>query len=584
MKKLLKYFNFVLLAVFLLAGCENLLMSSLDVQKEAKPGAGQGFLNLNIGGVEAGRTIIPPNVYSSDVAVCELVFTSPLRDTVTINRAYSQVSNNITLSSVTWDLSITAYRDYEKTIPIARGVLEGIVVPELGYVNKSLILKPITEDGTGFFRWEIYYPEQVKTASVTITPLNAETGSPERTLYFLGGTPLAENYNYASPLELNSGFYRVVFRVNNGAHTAAREEYLHVYANRTSSFSYSFTNAHFTIYIVTNGNDYEQGSLRYAIDYAENNSTIEIAESVGTINLTSNISIHKNITIKGNGVAIISNSSSYLIYIGGGYEVNISRVWFKDAKSISSDGAIYNSGGTVTLESCIFSNNKANDGGAIYSNSGTMSIKGSTFLNNSSSYGGAIYNNGTLMLTGNLFYGNTASQYYPVICPSGTRTSLGYNAVDVPFGTGNNQSGWDAHDTDIQINALPVSPKTFKLLKDGGAIGIIGKLPVGYPAYDFYGNPITDGASAGAVQGIVSGSGHFLDLTVNNSEAGIAALTSGGTPDADGLITSSSVTVSASANAGYSFSHWLVNGSNRTVNPLHLTLGGVDYVQAVFSA
>jgi uncharacterized repeat protein (TIGR02543 family) len=230
-----------------------------------------------------------------------------------------------------------------------------------------------------------------------------------------------------------------------------------------------------------------------------------------TIALTSRLDISKSLTIQGNGVTITRDASwetgdgsSQLMYISGSsIELTISRVHFKDGRAAYS-AAIYLPSGNLTLESCVFSGNQTSStsawGGAIY-NYGTLSIKACTFYNNSSyGSGGAVFNRGTLTLTGNLFYGNTGGSY-PVVRPySGTVTSNGYNVVDVALGTGTAQSGWGADATDKQISYLSFSSENFRPYDGGEAVGVITALPAGYPTVDFYGDPITDGAAAGAVQ------------------------------------------------------------------------------------
>ena len=159
---------------------------------------------------------------------------------------------------------------------------------------------------------------------------------------------------------------------------------------------------------------------------------------------------------------------------GSDITVNISRVHFKNARTANYGGAISTGGGTVNVESCIFSGHQTTGtgiGGAIH-NSGTMNIKGCTFYNNSSAYlGGAISNNGssaTLTLTGNLFYGNTAPANGGPVVYSGTVNSNGYNVVDVALGTGTAQSGWTAQagDKAITAGALPFSTVSFRLLPE----------------------------------------------------------------------------------------------------------------------
>jgi hypothetical protein len=153
-------------------------------------------------------------------------------------------------------------------------------------------------------------------------------------------------------------------------------------------------------------------------------------------------------------------------------------------------------------------------------------------------------------------------------------TSLGYNVVNAASGTGTTQCGWTFITGDKQLSSQPVSAVSFRLLSGSDAAGVMSALPVGYPAFDFYGDPITAPAAAGAVQ---SG-GYTLNLSVNNIGRGSVSVTSA--PPADGLY--STVTITA-ASAGYALSRWQIDGvDSGNTNPLTLTLTANTAVQAVF--
>ena len=333
------------------------------------------------------------------------------------------------------------------------------------------------------------------------------------------------------------------------------------------------------------------GTFRYALTNAQEGDTIRF-NAAYTIALGSALPrITANIPIYGNGSTLtraaswtVINNDSQLLDIRNA-DVSISRLWFKDGKASAYGAAIYTTGGTLTLESCIFSGNQTigSYGGAVY-NSGNMTLKGCTFYNNQSGgSGGAVFNSsGTLTLVGNLFYGNTATSGGPVVYRSaGTVTSGGYNVVDVTLGTTSAQSGWTSATGDKTINVMPMSPVTFKLTSDSPAKSVLTTLPENYPSLDFYGASITAGASAGAVQAsLSSNSGYFLDLSVSNSALGSAS--SSPTPNADGYVTAGSVTLTATPNAGGLFSYWLVNGTQQTTTPYTFTISGNTIVKAVF--
>jgi hypothetical protein len=215
-------------------------------------------------------------------------------------------------------------------------------------------------------------------------------------------------------------------------------------------------------------------------------------------------------------------------------------------------------------------------------------VLGCTFYSNSAVSGGAIYNSGgTVTVTGNIFYGNTATSGNVVY---GTATSGGYNVSDKAAGA--DGSGYAAADDDkFSVTELPISPDDFKPVEDGGAAGLLpDSLPEGYPALDFYGEPVAAGGQAGAAQDLsAAASGFYLTYNVNNDAYGKVELTAG-TADEDGSYTSgASVTLNATAKeiAGYtvSFSHWTVNGTEAgSTNPFTFTMDADKVVQAVFSA
>ena len=586
MKKLIL---FTICCLFILFGCTNPF---------EQPKAEKGSFSLAVNGVRTGRTILPATV-QDDFATYKLEFfaedttTNPVEN---VEQTSDKLGDPVILEVGTYDLYVTAYMDEEKEKPAAYGSLTGIVIGPGAAVTDSVTLTAVIDDGEGTFGWDITFPAEVTTASMTITPLDEETGTPEQTLSFTDGTP---DVDTEDSITLNAGYYRVVFNLGNAeGHTAVHREYLHVYKNMDSLFEYDFEGIQFAI-VVTNGDNDGAGSLRQAIIdvvAADGGGMIIIDPSVGTIALTARLVISKSLTIEGNGVIITPSSPSsanfQLLYISSGTDitVNISRVWFKDGRyNSNNEGPIFNAG-NLSLESCIFSGNQAigsYSGGAIYNTAGTMSVKGCTFYGNSAGQygGGAIFNTGGLTLEGNLFYGNTATTSYPVVnnFVNGTGTSLGYNVVDVALGTGTAQSGFAAADNETDtgnVSVIPVSPVSFKVLSDSVAAGVITELSADYPAIDFYGNAITAPAASGAVQAAASGTGYTLVVSVNNSASGSVSITT--VSEADGLY-SGTVSITATPIGDNALLYWLVNGGrNDSGNPLSLSINEHTTVQAVF--
>ena len=517
MNTVYKLFIFLFIGLILFTGCDNFL----DLSDTQNLPDGEGIFCLEISGVNAGRTILPTTV-QSNFAAYTFVFSTSGRDSISVDRTNSNRSNPVTLPAATWNLTVTAYMDSGKTQAAAEGFLTGIVISNGVTIGRSLELKAIIEEGAnGTFRWNIGFPEEVTIASIIIIPLNEQTGTPRLTIYLKGGTPLVSANNASSPLSLRTGFYQVEFNLTNGEHNIGREEILHIYKNMESHFTYTFTQDHFSVYSVTNGNDSGPGSLRNAIQNAANNSTIYIEDNVNIIELTSRLDISRNLTIQGNGATITRASSwttvndeSQLVINRG--TTTISRIHFKNGRATNYGSAIRNIA-TLNLESCIFSGNQSNptftnyggtiNNGPIFSNAGAaiLNVKACTFFENRSYAICNTFPNSTLNLQGNIFIENISGVnvrqvIYNNQTNPGIITSLGFNVADVPIGTGEHQSGWVKASTDITINNPPIEPINFKIIQNSQELNIITLLPNGYPKFDFYGNTISNNSAAGAVQ------------------------------------------------------------------------------------
>ena len=527
---------FSILCIICFFGCEdfyepNSILDSSSIY---------GTFNLQISEPKSSRTIIP--VVQEEYLLYRLVFSTGGQEDIIYERMINTITNTITLPAAIWNLTVTAFIDSEKSKPIAQAIMNGIIINAGNNTSRNLELEPIIETGsTGTFVWNISFPSSVTVASVTITPDNLLTGTARQKLFFKGGTPLVSPNNYSTPLNLRTGYYHVEFSLSNGEYETGRIEYLHVYKNLQSEFTYTFTQEHFISSSVTNGNNSGAGSLRFAIENAPNNSEIFIKDTVGTILLTGRIEITKNLIIQGNGVTITRapswttiNDDSQFILIDSNISVEINRVHFRNGRANNYGSAISNYRGNLILNSCIFSGNisypvYSNSGGTIYNGrysnaDAILSIKACTFYDNRNDNtdggGGAVCNNSsraTLNIQGNLFvaanYNATYTEryYYPIIYNhQGTVNSLGFNAVGcidptynlvITIGTTNSAfSGWNSGVGDITMAGIPVSPSTFQPNSGSAVLGIITTIPDKYPMIDFYGRPINNNAAAGAVQ------------------------------------------------------------------------------------
>ena len=251
---------------------------------------------------------------------------------------------------------------------------------------------------------------------------------------------------------------------------------------------------------VTTTADSGAGSLRQALSDVTSGGTITVNPSLGTITLVSSLTISKNCTIEGNGVTISGNSAYRILSVNSG-TVTINRVHFTKGRSTSNPGgAIYNNG-SLTLNSCIFSDNSASNGGAIENNynATNLTVRSCTFYNNNAStYGGAIDNCIlSVSIIGCLLWGNTAGSTGAGIYSDYNVNSGGYNVH--PNGDSYN---FTYITSDKEISAIPFNTSDFTPVASSGAEGVITTRPANYPTIDFFGNAIpATNATAGAVQG-----------------------------------------------------------------------------------
>jgi hypothetical protein len=310
------------------------------------------------------------------------------------------------------------------------------------------------------------------------------------------GTDLSPGLS-GTKTDIPVGYYMLRAVVQNSDKAAAgRTEVVHIYPNLKAQVKYTFIDDDFRAYRVTSTADSGPGSLRQALTdalaMAEAPQTVQVVLEPGSVIALENHlpDITKSLVIEGNGITLTraaswsSNSDHLLRITAPTMEVQIRRVYFKDG--LAENGGAISNNGILTLESCIFSNNRvtiAFGGGAIYTY-GTLTIRGCTFYGNTAgNTGGAVCfaGSGTSTLEGNLFYGNTAASY-PVVYNSGETVNASYNVVDAAFGTGSAQAGWAAGTGDTTITAFLVSGKTFRPLYGSEAIGRLpATLPADYP-------------------------------------------------------------------------------------------------------
>jgi len=138
------------------------------------------------------------------------------------------------------------------------------------------------------------------------------------------------------------------------------------------------------------------GGLKKAIDTAKNGDTIILTNGVYKGKNNRDIAIKKDIKIIGKGSnVVLDGEGKYKFLKIDRNKVSLTKIKFRNGFSNKFGGAIESNAETLTVSSCIFTNNKAKYyGGAIYSPKGRiLTVSSCTFTNNQveKEGGGAIY-------------------------------------------------------------------------------------------------------------------------------------------------------------------------------------------------
>ncbi len=173
--------------------------------------------------------------------------------------------------------------------------------------------------------------------------------------------------------------------------------------------------AHAAACMVTNANDSGAGSLREKV--SDSSCTTITFDNDATINLASQLTLSRDMTIDGAGHAVTLSGQSITRVFQVSSTVTINHLTithgYIDGSSRWYGGAIDNQGNLTVLNSTFTDNSAPHSsyGGAIVNeSSAVMTITNSTFTrNNAGYYGGAIYNIGDLTLTNSTLVGNSAS-------------------------------------------------------------------------------------------------------------------------------------------------------------------------------
>jgi hypothetical protein len=588
------------LGLLLFAACMNPITPSPERHNTAvEITEGKGLVRI---GTEAGpaRTAVPNAIFDH----FEYLFSKD-GETATAMMPQDDGGDKLfELDPGSWSVTVRAFMGAGEDTLAAQGTGTFAIDPG-EETSVTVKLSPAASEGTGTLNYTLTYPTAATVKSFTLTLLADEAAI---SLVDSGGIPGTYTGTLSS---IASGYYLARASLEKEGVTAGKMEVAHIYRNMTTELALEFVDDNFEALVVVSSADSGPGTLRDALTEAaaavEEGATIliDLPAHDRVITLTSGPlpEISKGLTIEGNGATLTQNGiSDSLLSISfpaaTASEVRIRRLHVKGGRKINSGAAVYinNPGGAaITLESCIFSDNRvgsaSSNGGALYitGTNSSVVISGCAFYGNSAvNQGGAIYRSGasSLTLTGNVFWGNTAYQSSVVRVSSGSVTSGGFNVSDKESGTNaTTGSGWTFTNGDKQAASLPVSSVSFKPFKDGEALGVITTRPADYPAADFYGAaiPETD-AAAGAAQTPATGSGYILDYAPQGP--GTVTVT-GGAVDADGLA-GGNVTLTAAGYEGKSLTGWFVDGMlypEQTIpNQLSLNISGHTTVRAVFGA
>lgn len=163
-------------------------------------------------------------------------------------------------------------------------------------------------------------------------------------------------------------------------------------------------------------------SLRDALNLANSHGAgdvVTVTGLQGTITLGSPLpDVTSDLNIDGPGANLftVSGGNAYPVFniTNSNVVANLSGLTIANGSSSSDGGGISNSGSTLTLSNCAFSNNSATGGAsggglANLNSAGTATVTNCTFSGNSALSGAATYNLGTLVVENSTFNQNTAS-------------------------------------------------------------------------------------------------------------------------------------------------------------------------------
>ena len=239
--------------------------------------------------------------------------------------------------------------------------------------------------------------------------------------------------------------------------------------------------------VVTTNLDGGVGSLRYAINYTTNGSTIIFASNLSgaTVTLTSGtLSLNKNLTIDAsglaNGLAINGNQNGSVLNVASGNTVVLNSLVITNG-----NGGGINNYGPLTVNKSTLVGNSGQFGGGIYNNL-MLTVNQSTITGNSAAFGGGICNEFTAVVNQSTITGNSASSYWAGIFLDGGTVALS-NSI-VAGNIGSVDIGGNGPFTTTGANLTSGNPLLAPLGNYGGPTPTMPPLP---------GSPALDGCTSG---------------------------------------------------------------------------------------
>jgi predicted outer membrane repeat protein len=517
------------------------------------------------------------------------------------------------LEEGSYTVTVKAFVAVEDAVPATEGTSDTFTITagkDAGIIR--VILSPVIGAGSGKLSFALGFPDGAVLDSFVLT----RVGDTEPFDLAQAGTAGAGTFTgeYAG---VGAGYWAAQATLYNSGVYVGKTEVVHIYNDMTTALNWTFTEENFAaIPVISAAND-GPGTLRDAliranagqggaifIDLPEGGKVITLTETLPPISA-------EMLVIEGNGATLTQSGftpgfTSQLMQVEAGVLAIIRRLHFTGGRTYGSGGAIATSG-YLTLESCIFTDNRAGvgalaaSGGAIISLEGSKTtIKACTFYNNCTEAGigsggaFAIENilgkaSSNVYLTGNVFFGNTTpTGVSKITSGEDAIKSYGYNVSDLGDGTlayqydrdGLWKSGYDFVEGDVGEIAFPISPVNLKPLNGGAAGRLPASLGDDYPVLDFYGAPIRGGGAAGAVQ--TPAAGNYLDYGVT----GAGALAVNTPPNDDGVYPAGAqVTLTATPDPGWALRYWTLDGTEQLASgdTFAVTMEEHRVVRAIFT-